>query len=184
MRRSRATFVLAVFLLGTIASADAFARGGGGRGGHGGRGGQHASGSMHAFRAVPRSTVVVTAPLFFGGYRAPYYAPFYGYSAAPFYGYSAAPYYSGAPYYPAAPYYRSTPYYPSPYYSTPYYPPEYIEQSPDQPAPQPGPEQQPGADPQPAPQQQSAPVYWFCPSANNYFPYVRTCTSGWQQVSP
>jgi hypothetical protein len=160
MRRSGATFVLAVFLLGTIASADAFARGGGGRGGHGGhgRGGHHASGSMQSFRTVPRSAVVVTAPVFFGGYRAPYYTPFYGYPAAP--------------------------YYPSPYYSTPYYPPEYVEQGQDQPPPQPGPQQQPAPEQQSAPQQQSAPTYWFCPSANNYFPYVMTCASGWQQVAP
>jgi len=164
MRRSSATFVLAVFLLGTIASVDAFARGGGGRGGHGGRG-HHASGHAFFFRSAPRTAVVVTAPVIYGGFRAPYYPPVYGYSAGP--------YYSGAPYYPAVPYDPSAPYYPAPYS-----PPEYIEQGQDQPAPpsQPGPQQQPGAQQQPAP-------YWFCPAANNYYPFVRTCPS-WQPVAP
>jgi hypothetical protein len=31
-----------------------------------------------------------------------------------------------------------------------------------------------------APQQ-----YWyFCPSANGYYPYVKECPGGWQQVMP
>jgi hypothetical protein len=101
MRRSSVTLILAIFLLGTIASDCAFARGG--NRGHGGR--SHASGSAHFHRSPARVGVVVTAPLFYGGYRAPYYyyPPMYGYP-------------------PAA--------YPSTYYYPPaqYYPPEYIEQ--------------------------------------------------------
>ncbi|HTO49271.1 MAG TPA: hypothetical protein VML91_16660 [Burkholderiales bacterium] len=175
MRRSSAAFVAVVFLLGTIASVDAFARGGGhgGHGGHGGRG--HGSGQAHFHGGAPRSAVIVTAPVFFGGFRSPYYyPPAYAYPAAPYY--SAGPYYSGTPYYPEAPYYPS-----GPYDSAPYSPPEYIEQGQDQPPPppQPGPPQQPG------PQQQPAPAYmWFCPSANNYYPYVTTCSSGWRPVAP
>jgi len=173
MRRSRAAFVLAVFLLGMIASADAFARGSGGHGGgHGshGRGGHHASGAMNFTRSAPRGAVVVTAPVIVGGVR---YRP-YSYYPPPVFGFSAGPYYPVDPYY-----------YPSaPYYSTPYYAPEYVEQGQDQPLPQPGPPQQPGPEQQsgPAPQQPPAPVYLFCPSANNYFPYVRTCPSGWQRI--
>ena len=173
MRRSGATFVLAVFLLGTIASADAFARGSGGRGGgHGGRGGHHASGSMQSFRTVPRSAVVVTAPVFFGGYRAPYYPPFYGYPAAP--------YYSGAPYYPAAPYYpsrRTTRRRTTPRRTT-------RPSTSSRARISRRPHRSPGRSSNPGPSNSPRPTYWFCPAANNYFPYVRTCPSGWQQVAP
>ena len=137
MRRSNVTLVLAVFLLGTIASDCAFARGGGR--GHGGR--SHASGSAHFHRSPARVGVVVAAPVIYGGYRAPYY------------------------YYP--PVYGYPPAYP-PTYSYPpaeSYPPEYVEQ--------------------PAPSEPLPPAYWYyCPAVDNYYPYVRTCPKGWQQVVP
>ena len=37
--------------------------------------------------------------------------------------------------------------------------------------------------PAPAPVQQAY-SWYFCPSANGYYPYVRACPGGWQQVSP
>ena len=172
MRRFSAASVLGIFLLGTVVSEIALARGGGhgGHGGHGSHGGRghHASGSTGFVRGAPRTAVVVTAPLIYGGFRAPYYPPVYAYPAAP--------YYSAGPYYPAAPYYPS-----APYDAAPNSPPEYIEQGEDQPAPppQPGPQQQPGS------QQQPAPAYWwFCPTANTYYPYVMTCSGGWRPVAP
>lgn len=37
----------------------------------------------------------------------------------------------------------------------------------------------------PAPASQDAPQWWYwCPSANAYYPYVSTCSEGWQRVSP
>lgn len=69
-------------------------------------------------------------------------------------------------------------YYPSPYYS-PYYapaaavpvsPPTYVEQG------------QPSGPAAPAAPQ---PGYWYyCGSAQAYYPYVRECPGGWQRVSP
>jgi hypothetical protein len=59
------------------------------------------------------------------------------------------------------------PYYPQPYYYppvvvTPASPPVYIEQG------------------QSSPQQ-----YWyFCSEPQGYYPYVKQCASGWQQVAP
>lgn len=148
-------FVLAIFLIGTIASDLAFARGGRGGRGH------HASGSMHFQRSVPRTAVVVTAPLIYRSYLRPYYFP-------PAYPYLPAPYYPLTPYYPTAPYGSAMP----------YNLPEYIERGPDELAPDPSLEQ-------PSEPQQPAPAYWwFCPGANSYYPYVKTCPGGWQQVAP
>ena len=161
MRRSSATLVLAVFLAGTIAADVALARSGG-RGGHG-RGSHHASGSITTFhRSQPRAAVVVPAPIVYGGYRASPYARY--------------PYYGMGPYYVPGPYYET----PGPAY-LPYPPSEYIEQDHVAPAPQAGPAPQA----EPAPAEPSAAAYWwFCPGANNYYPYVKTCPSGWQQVKP
>jgi len=166
-------FVLAIFLLGTIAS-DAFARGGRGGRGH------HASGSMHFHRSVPRTAVVVTAPLIHRSYLRPYYyPPVYSYSfPAPYY--PLARFYPAPPYGAAMPYYPLTPFYPAPPYGAamPYDLPEYIERGPDEPAPDPSLEQ-------PSEAQPPAPAYWwFCPEANSYYPYVKTCPGGWQQVAP
>ena len=69
------------------------------------------------------------------------------------------PYYPG-PYYPGS-------YYPGPYYyppavAVPSSPPVYVEQEPL------------------SPQQ-----YWyFCNRPQGYYPYVKQCPSGWQQVMP
>lgn len=171
MRRSGVTFVLAVFLVGTIASDAALARSGGRGGGHGR--GHHASGSMTSFqRSAPRAAVVVTAPVVYGGYRAPgyYYPPLSYYPSGT---YARYPYYGMGPYYVPGPYETPGPAYLP--YAPPEYAPEYIERGPDAAVPQ----------VEPAPAEQSAATYWwFCPGANNYYPYVKTCPSGWQQVRP
>lgn len=81
----------------------------------------------------------------------------------------------GAPYwgpwgYPPAPYY----YYP------PYYPPVVVER--------PAPvyiEQAPAAVPAPAPAAPAPQNFWYyCAAAKGYYPYVKECPSGWQQVPP
>ena len=94
--------------------------------------------------------------------------------------------YIGAPYYP---------YYYSPYYYPPYYyyppvvvapspPPLYIEQ-PFQPQPQPQPQpQQLQQSPQAAPQQPAAGWWYYCAQGQGYYPYVKQCPGGWQQVAP
>lgn len=65
------------------------------------------------------------------------------------------------PYYPA-PYYYPGPYYYPPIMAAPSSPPVYIEQ-----------------DPLPAQQ------YWyFCSNPQGYYPYVKQCPPGWQQVTP
>lgn len=68
------------------------------------------------------------------------------------------PYY----YYPPYPYYRPYPYYYPPVAAAP---PTYIEQG--------------------ASAQSMAPGYWYyCNSSGAYYPYVKECAGGWQQVAP
>ena len=76
----------------------------------------------------------------------------------------ASAYYS--PYY-YRPNYYAPPYY-LPYAYAPAYAPQYV---------QPAYAQQPAA---PAPEAS----WYFCPSSNGYYPYVRSCASGWQAISP
>lgn len=107
------------------------------------------------------------------------------------------------------PYYR--PYYYSPYYYPPVAvvppaPPVYVEQPQYQPQPiqppvqQPAPlYQQPQQQFQPAPQPQSydqqpvqpysdstepGNVWYYCAESQAYYPYVKQCSAGWQQVTP
>jgi hypothetical protein len=68
---------------------------------------------------------------------------------------------------------------PPPYYSYPPYYPVVIEN----PAPQIYIEQQPASVAAPAAAAQDN--YWYyCAAAKGYYPYVKKCPSGWQQVSP
>ncbi len=78
----------------------------------------------------------------------------------PGYWYAPAPYY----YPPAYPYYD--PYY-YPAYSYPAGPTTYVEQA-----------------AQSAPAQTQAQWWYNCADAKAYYPYVRECAAGWQQVSP
>ncbi len=74
-----------------------------------------------------------------------------------------SPWYYGPPYY--APYYH--PYYPPPLIVVPATPPVYIERG-----------DEPGASP-------LAPGYWYyCAKPKGYYPYVKQCPGGWQQVAP
>lgn len=43
---------------------------------------------------------------------------------------------------------------------------------------------QPAYAPPPAQAQQAMQPWYFCAAANGYYPYVRQCPGGWQQVSP
>ena len=78
-------------------------------------------------------------------------------------------------------------YYAPPYYAPPYayppnygYAPTYIEPAYSQPAYAP-----PAyAQQYQAPVQQQTNAWYFCPSSNGYYPYVRHCPEGWQRVSP
>jgi len=69
-----------------------------------------------------------------------------------------------APWYWPGPYYYPPAYYPPAYYPPSYYPPatEYMEAQPS-----------------------AAPSYWYyCAASRAYYPYVRECPGGWQQVAP
>ena len=77
----------------------------------------------------------------------------------PAYGYG----YYGYPYYPYYPYYPA--YYPGPVVQQ--QPAVYVEQ------------------PQQVEQQPQASGYWyFCPTTQGYYPYVKECAAGWQRVAP
>lgn len=81
----------------------------------------------------------------------------------------AAPAYAYGPRY-YAPAYYAPPYYPPAYYAppamyAPAYAPDYgYTQAPVQP--------------------QVSNAWYFCASSNGYYPYVRQCAEGWQQVAP
>ena len=141
MRRLGVTFALALFLLGTVASEFALARGGGrGGGSHGAgsHGGGHRGagfhGGKHFHHGHGRVGVFVGAPLVFGGWA-----------------------------------------YPSPFY----YPPPSTTRGPRATL---LPTSSAGSQ---SPQEQPAPAYWYyCPDAKAYYPYVKECPGGWQQVIP
>ena len=71
--------------------------------------------------------------------------------------------YIGPGYYYPPPYY-----YAPPVYVAPSPPPVYIEQAPAQAAPAPA---------QPA-------MWYYCAASRSYYPYVKECPGGWQQVAP
>jgi hypothetical protein len=84
-------------------------------------------------------------------------------------------FYAGGPFWPG--YYGPYPYY-APYYSPYYYPPvvvapagptTYIQQDQAQAAPE---------------QTPSAGSWYYCAESKTYYPYVKQCPGGWQQVAP
>lgn len=97
-----------------------------------------------------------------------YYGPGYGHG---YYGGYYGPRYYGPAYYP---------YYAAPVYSAPV-----VVQQPVVVQPQPQvyiEQQQPqttGVQPR-----ENSPYWYFCAERNAYYPYVKSCPSGWQQVSP
>ncbi|HMN83128.1 MAG TPA: hypothetical protein PKA20_24810 [Burkholderiaceae bacterium] len=91
--------------------------------------------------------------------------------------YIGAPVVLGAWHYGYRPYYGYG--YPYPYYYPPTTvvtsPPVYIEQSP----------QAAAAAPQAAAPASPAASYWYyCANPDGYYPYVKECPNGWQQVAP
>lgn len=72
-------------------------------------------------------------------------------------------YYGG--YYPPPAYY----YPPAPIVVQPAAPPVYIEQAPQAAAPAPAPAQS---------------MWYYCAGSRSYYPYVKDCPGGWQQVAP
>ncbi|EGW20601.1 hypothetical protein [Methylobacter tundripaludum] len=84
-------------------------------------------------------------------------------------GHSSFGFYFGAPLYPY-PYYRDPFYYPYYYPPTvitvPATPPVYIQQSP------------------PAAQQYPSGYWYYCNNPEGYYPYIKACPRGWQQVEP
>ena len=103
---------------------------------------------------------------YYGGGR---YGGGWGYGRGGGYGRSGFGFYFGAPLYPY-PYY-STPYrypyyYPPVVITVPVTPPVYIQQSP------------------PAAQQNPSGYWYYCNSPEGYYPYIKECPNGWQQVEP
>lgn len=148
MKSARMALALVTFLLATVSSGPALARGQGGHSGgsHSGSahsGGSHFGGSHFSGRNVGRSHVGVG--VFIGGPAFWYYP--YPYSYYP-------PAYYGPGYYdPAAT-------------AVPYSPPTYIEQG----------------DAQAAPPQPASGTWYYCDSAQTYYPYVAECPGGWRAV--
>jgi hypothetical protein len=104
-----------------------------------------------------------------------YYGRGYGFGV-----YLGAPFYSYPYYYPYYPYN----YYPYPYYGYPYYPPVVVETVPAEPpvyieqgTPQ-------FSAPQEQPQPENSNWWYHCAKPDGYYPYVKTCPSGWEKVKP
>jgi hypothetical protein len=97
--------------------------------------------------------------------------------------------YIGAPAYWYAPYYYP-PYY-APYYPGYYFPPAVVAPSPPPTYIERGDAQAAPAPAASAPQSQSAAQtpsqsnwWYYCADAKAYYPYVKECPAGWQQVAP
>jgi hypothetical protein len=73
-------------------------------------------------------------------------------------------------------------YYYPPYYSPYYYPPPYGGYPPAAASPPTYVER--GDDAQSVPQDQAPPAWYYCPESKAYYPYVKECPGGWQQVAP
>jgi len=111
-----------------------------------------------------------------GHYGGPYYGDggHYGggrgyYGPRGSYGRSSFGFYFGAPFYPYPYYsypYQYPYYYPPAIITVPVTPPVYIQQSP------------------PAAQQNPSGYWYYCNSPEGYYPYIKDCPNGWQQVEP
>ncbi len=106
------------------------------------------------FRGGPRVGVYIGAPVLAYSFYRPYYY---------------APYYYPPAYYP-------------PVVVAPVAPPTYVEQP--QPLMQQGPVYQPEPQQQYAPQSGSGNMWYYCADSRTYYPYVKSCPAGWQQVTP
>ncbi|UOA08129.1 hypothetical protein [Methylobacter sp. S3L5C] len=111
----------------------------------------------------------ITSPSLWAGRGYGYDGRHYGGGYGGAYGYGGRSNYSfylNAPIYPYYP--NRYPYYPPTVITIPVTPPVYIQQPP------------------PPPQQQQYPAgYWYyCNNPEGYYPYVKECPLGWQQVNP
>jgi len=156
---------LVIILIGVITSNPAWARGGGGGHGGGGFGGGGHFGGGH----------------FGGGHFGGggwghgggfgYGRGVYGLGIGLGLGYGMG-YYGGYPYYGGYGYggYGGYGYggygYPSTVVTVPATPPVYIQQAP------------------PVVQQYQSGYWYYCSNPNGYYPYIKECLNGWQQVSP
>jgi hypothetical protein len=104
-----------------------------------------------------------------GGYYGRGHYGGWGYGHRGNYGHSSFGFYFGAPFY-SYPYY-SYPYqypfyFPPAVVTVPATPPVYIQQSP------------------PAAQQYPSGYWYYCNNPEGYYPYIKECPNGWQQVDP
>ena len=152
------TACLAIVLAGLMTISPVWAHGGGGHGGgFGGGGGGHYGGGYGGGGHYGGYGGGHYGGGYYGGYRGGYYGGIgiYGLGL----GYYGWPYYS--------PYYA----YPPAVVQVPSSPPVYIEQGGGQVAPAQAPQSQSG--------------YWYyCADSRAYYPYVKECPAGWQQVAP
>jgi hypothetical protein len=154
MNRAKAIFILVVLVLGAATSASGLAQHRGG----GYRGGAYHGGGYYG-----------------GGY---YGGRYYGGGYARFGVFIGPGYWNSPFYYGYPPYYAYSPYYPYPSYA---YPPYYYPQLAVAPVSPPTYVEQGGAQPAPA----QPPGFWYyCGGSNGYYPYVKECPGGWQQVAP
>ena len=145
---------LVIVMIGSIIGNSAWARGGGGFGGGYGGGGGHLGGGYGGGH-------------YGGGWGGGHYGGGYGYGGH--YGHSNYGFYFGAPFY-SYPYnsfpYQYPYYYPPAVVTVPVTPPVYIQQSP------------------PAAQQNPTGYWYYCTNPEGYYPYIKECPNGWQQVEP
>lgn len=146
---------LAIVLVGSITSSSVWARGGGGHGGGGhGGGGRFGGGGHFGGHHGGRG---------FGGghhggrgFRGGYYGLGLGFGPG-YYGGGYYPYYGGY-----GGYYG----YPPAVVTVPVTPTVYIQQPP------------------PVVQQYPSGFWYYCNNPEGYYPYVKECLNGWQQVAP
>jgi hypothetical protein len=99
-----------------------------------------------------------------------HYGGGWGYGHGGHYGHFSFGFYFNAPFYPYSYYpyfpYQYPYYYPLAVITVPATPPVYIQQSP------------------PTTQQYPAGYWYYCNNSEGYFPYIKECPDGWQQVKP
>jgi hypothetical protein len=102
-----------------------------------------------------------------GHYGRGHYGGGWGYGHEGHYGHSSFGFYFGAPFYPYLYYpYQYPYYYPPAVITIPATPPVYIQRSP------------------PAIQQYPSGYWYYCNNPGGYYPYIKECPNGWQQVEP
>jgi hypothetical protein len=101
-----------------------------------------------------------------GGYHGGHFHGPWGFYGRPAVGYYFGPGF-GWPYYPYYPYYPPYYAYPPTVVTVPSSPPAYIQRNHGQSVPQP-----------------QTNYWYYCRDTDGYYPYVKQCPDGWQQVPP